>query len=38
MQAIRQYELGGPEVLLYEEVPDLEQTYGKVVLMPDSLL
>ncbi len=30
MQAIRQYELGGPEVLLYEEVPDLEPGEGQV--------
>lgn len=30
MHAIRQYELGGPEVLLYEEVPDLEPGEGQV--------
>jgi NADPH2:quinone reductase len=30
MHAIRQYELGGPEVLLYEEVPDLEPGQGQV--------
>lgn len=30
MHAIRQYELGGPEVLLYEEVPDPEPGEGQV--------
>jgi NADPH2:quinone reductase len=30
MHAIRQYELGGPEVLQYEEVPDLEPGEGHV--------
>lgn len=30
MYAIRQHELGGPEVLLYEEVPDLEPGEGHV--------
>ena len=30
MHAIRQYELGGPEVLLYEEAPDLEPGEGQV--------
>lgn len=30
MYAIRQYELGGPEVLLHEEVPDLAPSEGQV--------
>lgn len=30
MHAIRQYELGGPEVLRYEEMPDLEPGEGQV--------
>lgn len=30
MHAIRQYELGGPDVLLYEEVPDLKPGEGQV--------
>jgi NADPH2:quinone reductase len=30
MHAIRQYELGGPEVLRYEQIPDLEPAEGEV--------
>ncbi|WP_332642891.1 zinc-binding dehydrogenase [Aeromicrobium sp.] len=32
MHAIRQYELGGPEVLRYEEVKDLEPGEGQVLI------
>ncbi len=36
MHAIRQYELGGPEVLRYEEVKDLEPGEGQVRIAVDA--
>ncbi|GAA3512181.1 zinc-binding dehydrogenase [Aeromicrobium panaciterrae] len=37
MHAIRQYELGGPEVLRYEEVKDLEPGEGQVRIAVDAI-